>query len=50
MEKGDMEARVEWSCEVGHRRAQKLGQYEGPVDQFSRAMERGEILLPLVQS
>jgi radical SAM protein with 4Fe4S-binding SPASM domain len=25
LEKGDMEARVEFSCEVGHRRAEKLG-------------------------
>jgi hypothetical protein len=50
MEKGDMEARVEWSCEVGHRRAQKLGEYAGPVDQFSGAIGQSEILLPLVRS
>jgi hypothetical protein len=50
MEKGDMEARVEWSCEVGHRRAQKLGHYDGPVDQFRRAAHGNEILLPLIPS
>jgi radical SAM protein with 4Fe4S-binding SPASM domain len=50
MEKGDMEARIEWSCEVGHRRAQKLGFYEGPVDQYIGAeSRRQEVLLPVLQ-
>ena len=51
MEKGDLEARVEYSCEVGHRRAAKLGHYDGAVDQYSRSLEAKteEILLPVVQ-
>jgi len=49
MEKGDMESRIEWSCEVGHRRAEKLGFYDGPVDQYSRITnETKEIRLPVV--
>jgi len=49
-EKGDMEARIEWSCEVGHRRAQKLGYYEGPVDQYIRTVApTQEVLLPVLQ-
>jgi hypothetical protein len=50
MERGDMEARVEWSCEVGHRRARKLGHYDGPVDQSTRATLVPEILLPVFSS
>jgi hypothetical protein len=50
MEKGDTEARVEWSCEVGHRRAQKLGFYEGPVDQYTRDRKVLEqVQLPVIQ-
>jgi len=49
MEKGNLAARVEWSCEVGHRRAKVLGHYDGPVDQYSRTIASGqEILLPVV--
>lgn len=49
MEKGDLEVRVEYSCEVGHRRAQKLGYYDGPLDQYSSLSERrNEILLPVI--
>jgi radical SAM protein with 4Fe4S-binding SPASM domain len=49
MEKGDMESRIEWSCEVGHRRAEKLGFYHGPVDQYSRITnETAEIRLPVI--
>jgi radical SAM protein with 4Fe4S-binding SPASM domain len=52
MEKGSIESRVEWSCEVGHRRAAKLGYYEGPVDQFTRKKrdEHEEVLLPVLQA
>ena len=51
MEKGDLEARVEWSCEVGHRRAQELGEYEGPVDPYRREGSRSkEIRLPVLSS
>jgi hypothetical protein len=50
MERGDMEARVEWSCEVGHRRARKLGHYHGPVDQYDRATLAGRVLLPVLPS
>ncbi len=50
MEKGDMEARVEWSCEVGHRRAEKLGYYQGPVDQFTGNTKRvEEVRLPVLR-
>jgi radical SAM protein with 4Fe4S-binding SPASM domain len=50
MEKGDMEARIEWSCEVGHRRAERIGLYEGPVDQYSRTKARPqEVLLPVLR-
>jgi hypothetical protein len=50
MEKGDVEARVEWSCEVGHRRAEKLGYYKGPVDQYTRKNNLvEEFLLPVLQ-
>jgi hypothetical protein len=47
MEKGDMESRIEWSCEVGHRRAQRLGYYDGPVDQYSPG-EDSKVLLPVI--
>ncbi|HEY7818292.1 MAG TPA: radical SAM protein, partial [Vicinamibacteria bacterium] len=51
LEKGDMEARVEWSCEVGHRRAAKLGYYEGALDQYRRdAVAAREVRLPVLQS
>lgn len=51
LEKGSMEARVEHACEVGHRRAEKLGYYQGPRDQNKRALndESEEILLPVIQ-
>jgi radical SAM protein with 4Fe4S-binding SPASM domain len=49
-EKGDIEARIEWSCEVGHRRGQKLGFYDGPVDQYTRTIRPShEVLLPVLQ-
>ncbi len=49
MEKGDMEARVEYTCEIGHRRASVLGHWDGPVDQYTRTLEKEEeILLPVV--
>ena len=49
-EKGDLEARIEWSCEMGHRRAQKLGHYEGPVDQYTRTIApTQQVLLPVLQ-
>ncbi len=49
MEKGDLEARVEYSCEVGHRRAHKLGYYDGPLDQYTSLSEkRSEVLLPII--
>ena len=51
MEKGNIESRVEWSREVGHRRAEKLGFYDGPVDQETRGrQEREEVLLPVLQA
>ncbi len=51
MEKGDMAARVEYTCEAGHRRAAKLGFYDGPLDQSTRALEPAEeVLLPIVNS
>ena len=40
MEKGDLAARVEYTCEVGHRRAEKLGYWDGPVDQYTRTLDR----------
>jgi hypothetical protein len=44
-----MESRIEWSCEVGHRRAEKLGFYDGPVDQYSRITnETKEVRLPVI--
>jgi radical SAM protein with 4Fe4S-binding SPASM domain len=46
MEKGDAAARVEYSCEIGHRRAQKLGVWDGPVDQYSS--RPNEVLLPVL--
>jgi radical SAM protein with 4Fe4S-binding SPASM domain len=56
MEKGDVEARVEYGCEVGHRRAERLGYYNGPVDQYTRTLETtsvngssNQILLPVLQ-
>ncbi|MCI0419848.1 MAG: radical SAM protein, partial [Acidobacteria bacterium] len=50
LEKGDMEEKVDYSCEVGHRRAQKLGYYDGPVDQYSRVSGRpAKILLPVLR-
>ena len=53
MEKGDLAARVEYSCEVGHRRAEKLGYWDGAVDQYTRTLKSvgsEEILLPVLQS
>jgi len=51
MEKGSLEARVEYTCEVGHRRAAALGVYDGPVDQFTEATDRSnEVLLPILAS
>ena len=50
MEKGHLEARVEWSCEVGHRKAAKLGYYEGPLDQYVNTIRKPDVLLPIVQS
>jgi radical SAM protein with 4Fe4S-binding SPASM domain len=49
MEKGDMEARVEWSCEVGHRRARKMGYYDGPVDQYAGREKSTELRLPVLR-
>ena len=50
MERGQLDARIEWSCEVGHRRAEKLGYYDGPVDQYSRIQSQArEVLLPVRQ-
>jgi len=50
LEKGTMEARVEYGCEVGHRRAQRLGHWDGPVDQYTRTLDntRREVSLPVV--
>ena len=54
VEKGSLEARVEYTCEVGHRRAQALGYYDGPVDQSTRqdspAKSSEEILLPIFET
>ena len=53
MEKGDMAARVEYSCEVGHRRAEKLGYWDGAVDQYTRTLKSAgseQVLLPVLQS
>jgi radical SAM protein with 4Fe4S-binding SPASM domain len=52
MEKGDMEARVEYSCEVGHRRAHVLGYWDGAVDQYTNSLNRAghEIRLPVLQA
>lgn len=52
MEKGSMEARVEWSCEVGHRRAEKLGYWDGPVNQYQESLSNAkeEILLPVLST
>ena len=51
MEKGDMAARVEYTCETGHRRATELGFYDGPLDQSTRGLEPAkEVLLPIVNS
>ncbi len=57
MEKGDMEARVEYCCEVGHRRARRLGYYNGRVDPYTNAVgegteksDEGLIELPVVSS
>ncbi|TDI45207.1 MAG: radical SAM protein [Acidobacteria bacterium] len=51
MEKGDVAARVEYTCEAGHRRAAKLGFYDGPLDQSTRGLEpTNEVLLPIVNS
>jgi radical SAM protein with 4Fe4S-binding SPASM domain len=51
MEKGRLDARVEYSCEVGHRRAERLGFWDGPVDQYTRKEETEEemTLLPVIQ-
>ena len=49
MEKGELAARVEYSCEIGHRRAQAIGHYDGPVDQYSRTTSgTSDVLLPIV--
>ena len=57
MEKGSLEARVEYTCEVGHRRARALGYYDGPVDQSTRqdspselSPPSEEVLLPILQT
>ena len=52
MEKGSLEGRVEYSCEVGHRRAQKLGAWDGPVDQYTRTLNQtgNQVLLPVLQT
>jgi radical SAM protein with 4Fe4S-binding SPASM domain len=52
MEKGDMEARVEYSCEVGHRRAKALGHWDGVVDQYAKTMPGAgdEVTLPVLQA
>jgi hypothetical protein len=51
MEKGSLEARVEYTCEVGHRRAKALGYYDGPVDQLTRIdTPSREILLPILKT
>lgn len=52
MEKGKLDSRVEWSCEVGHRRAAKIGHWDGPLDQYSGAQEGPpeEVLLPVLHS
>lgn len=50
LEKGDMEARIEYSCEVGHRRAERLGYWDGPVDQYTRTLKEIPISLPVVQT
>jgi len=49
LEKGRLDARVEYTCEVGHRRAEVLGYYDGPVDQFTRSEmpPPSEVLLPI---
>jgi radical SAM protein with 4Fe4S-binding SPASM domain len=51
MEKGNLEGRVEYTCEVGHRRAEKLGYWDGPVDQYTRTLNQAgsQILLPVLQ-
>jgi radical SAM protein with 4Fe4S-binding SPASM domain len=51
MEKGRLDARVEYSCEVGHRRAEKLGYWDGPLDQYTReeSTEEELTLLPVIQ-
>jgi radical SAM protein with 4Fe4S-binding SPASM domain len=52
LEKGSMEAKVDYSCEVGHRRAKKLGYWDGPVDQYSRTLvDAGKVVfLPVLQN
>jgi radical SAM protein with 4Fe4S-binding SPASM domain len=52
LEKGDLEARVEYTCEVGHRRAQKLGHWDGPIDQYTKTLKPAgtEVLLPVLQT
>lgn len=51
MEKGDMETKVDYSCEVGHRRAQRIGYWDGPVDQYTRTLTVTEeaVRLPVLQ-
>jgi hypothetical protein len=46
-----MDARVDYLCEVGHRRAKALGYYDGPVDRYSRVTRENKkkVLLPVVQ-
>ncbi len=50
LEKGDIEAQVEWGCELGHRLAEGLGFHDGPAARYSFAeCEKKEIDMPLVQ-
>jgi len=48
MEKGDMDARVEYGSEIGNRRAEKLGYWDGPTDPYSA--RRNEVLLLILKS
>jgi len=44
LEEGDIEALVEWSCELGHRLARKLGFYKGSVRHSPQSEEEGDEL------
>jgi radical SAM protein with 4Fe4S-binding SPASM domain len=50
LETGDMESRVEYCCEIGHRRARRLGYSDGPIEKHSRGGNDAgnEILLPVI--